>query len=66
MCAVLSASRESSRDSSTALGMTINKSSVMSWSKRDWFFCLILAVITILAYQPAWHGARLARRTLMG
>ena len=36
--------------------MTINKSSVMSWSKRDWFFCLILAVITILAYQPAWHG----------
>jgi protein O-mannosyl-transferase len=28
----------------------------MSWSKRDWFFCLILAVVTILAYQPAWHG----------
>jgi Flp pilus assembly protein TadD len=28
----------------------------MSWSKRDWFFCLILAVITMLAYQPAWHG----------
>jgi tetratricopeptide (TPR) repeat protein len=28
----------------------------MSWSKRDWFFCLILAVVTILAYQHAWHG----------
>ena len=28
----------------------------MDWSKRDWFFCLILAVVTILAYQPAWHG----------
>jgi len=28
----------------------------MNWSKRDWSFCLILAVITILAYQPAWHG----------
>src|ERR1700758_811566 len=28
----------------------------MNWSKRDWFFCLILAVVTILAYQPAWHG----------
>ena len=28
----------------------------MSSSKRDWFFCLILAVITLLAYQPAWHG----------
>jgi tetratricopeptide (TPR) repeat protein len=28
----------------------------MSWSKRDWFFCLILAVVTLLAYQPAWHG----------
>jgi protein O-mannosyl-transferase len=28
----------------------------MSWSKRDWFFCLILAAVTILAYQPAWHG----------
>jgi tetratricopeptide (TPR) repeat protein len=28
----------------------------MSWSKRDWFFCLILAIVTILAYQPAWHG----------
>ncbi len=59
MCAVFSASRESSRDSSTALGMTINKSSVMSWSKRDWFFCGILAVVTILAYQPAWHGVLL-------
>jgi tetratricopeptide (TPR) repeat protein len=33
-----------------------DKSSVMSWSKRDWFFCLILAVVTMLAYQPAWHG----------
>ena len=28
----------------------------MSWSKRDWFFCLILAVVTMLAYQPAWNG----------
>jgi Flp pilus assembly protein TadD len=28
----------------------------MNWSKRDWFFCLILAVVTLLAYQPAWHG----------
>ena len=31
----------------------------MSWWKRDWFFCLILAVVTILAYQPAWHGGLL-------
>ena len=42
----------------------------MSWSKSlsrrspatagqrrsDWFFCLILAIVTILAYQPAWNG----------
>src|SRR5437016_8759583 len=28
----------------------------MSWWKRDWFFCVILAVVTLLAYQPAWHG----------
>src|SRR5215468_8517541 len=28
----------------------------MSWTKRDWFFCLILAVVTIVAYQPAWNG----------
>ena len=28
----------------------------MNWSKRDWFFCLILAMVTMLAYQPAWHG----------
>jgi Flp pilus assembly protein TadD len=28
----------------------------MSPSKNDWFFCLILAVVTFLAYQPAWHG----------
>lgn len=28
----------------------------MNWSKRDWIFCLILAVITMLAYQPAWEG----------
>jgi protein O-mannosyl-transferase len=28
----------------------------MSWWKRDWVFCLILVVVTILAYQPAWHG----------
>jgi len=39
--------------------MTINKSSIMSWTKRDWFFCLILAAVTILAYQPAWHGGLL-------
>jgi tetratricopeptide (TPR) repeat protein len=31
----------------------------MSWSKRDWFVCLILAVVTMLAYQPAWHGGLL-------
>src|SRR5947208_473870 len=36
--------------------MTINTSSIMSWTKRDWFFCLILAVVTMLAYQPAWNG----------
>jgi len=29
----------------------------MSWSKRDWFFCLILAAVTMLACQPARHGA---------
>jgi protein O-mannosyl-transferase len=28
----------------------------MSWTKRDWFFCLILAVVTLMAYSPAWHG----------
>jgi protein O-mannosyl-transferase len=31
-------------------------SSVINSSKRDWVFCLILAVITLLAYNPAWHG----------
>src|SRR6266508_3549749 len=31
----------------------------MSWSKRDWFFCLVLAVVTMLAYHPAWHGGGL-------
>jgi tetratricopeptide (TPR) repeat protein len=31
----------------------------MSWTKRDWFFCLILAVVMMLAYQPAWHGGLL-------
>lgn len=36
-----------------------DKSSVMSWSKRDWFFCLILAVVTMLAYQHAWQGGLL-------
>jgi len=36
--------------------MTINKLSVMNWTKRDWFFCLILAVVTLMAYNPAWHG----------
>jgi protein O-mannosyl-transferase len=30
---------------------------MMGWSKRDWFFCLILAVVTMLAYQPAWNGS---------
>ena len=29
------------------------------WKRGDWFFCLILAIITILAYQPAWHGGML-------
>jgi protein O-mannosyl-transferase len=24
--------------------------------RSDWFFCLILAVVTIMAYHPAWHG----------
>jgi tetratricopeptide (TPR) repeat protein len=24
--------------------------------RSDWFFCLILAAVTILAYHPAWHG----------
>src|SRR5499427_9563810 len=28
----------------------------MSWTKRDWFFCLVLAVVTIVAYGPAWNG----------
>ena len=31
----------------------------MALSKRDWFFCLILAVVTMLAYQPSWHGGLL-------
>jgi tetratricopeptide (TPR) repeat protein len=31
----------------------------MSWTKRDWFFCVILAAVTILAYYPAWHGGLL-------
>jgi Flp pilus assembly protein TadD len=31
----------------------------MSPPKRDWFFCLILAVVTLLAYQPAWNGGLL-------
>src|SRR5438874_627491 len=31
----------------------------MNWTKRDWFFCLILAVVTVMAYQPAWHGGLL-------
>jgi len=31
----------------------------MSWWKREWFFCLILAVVTMLAYQPAWYGGLL-------
>src|SRR5204863_8729281 len=33
-----------------------DKPLLMRWSKRDWLFCLILAVVTMLAYQPAWHG----------
>src|SRR6516225_4967457 len=28
----------------------------MNWTKRDWSFCLILAVVTVMAYNPAWHG----------
>jgi protein O-mannosyl-transferase len=39
--------------------ISADKSSVMSWWKRDWFFCLIVAVVTMLAYQPAWHGGLL-------
>lgn len=31
----------------------------MSWTRRDWFFCLILAVVTFMAYQPSWHGGLL-------
>src|SRR4030095_10418121 len=31
----------------------------MSSTKRDWFFFLILAAVTILAYQSAWHGGLL-------
>jgi cytochrome c-type biogenesis protein CcmH/NrfG len=32
----------------------------MTAAKRsDWFFCVILAAVTILAYQPAWHGGLL-------
>ncbi|HEU0049085.1 MAG TPA: hypothetical protein VFQ43_15950, partial [Nitrososphaera sp.] len=31
----------------------------MSWWKRDWFFCLIIAAVTMLAYQPAWNGGLL-------
>jgi tetratricopeptide (TPR) repeat protein len=31
----------------------------MSWTKRDWFFCLILAVVTVMAYHPVWHGGLL-------
>jgi len=27
-----------------------------SWWKRGWFFGLLLATGTILAYHPAWHG----------
>jgi hypothetical protein len=33
--------------------MTTKGILVMDWSKRDWFFCLILAVVAMLAYQPA-------------
>jgi tetratricopeptide (TPR) repeat protein len=36
-----------------------DKSSVISWWQGDWFFCLILAGVTMLAYQPAWHGGLL-------
>jgi protein O-mannosyl-transferase len=50
--------------------MTINTLSVMSYTKplsrrgpataeqrrSDWVFCLILAVVTLMAYNPAWHG----------
>jgi tetratricopeptide (TPR) repeat protein len=40
--------------------MFLMKLGVMTAAKRsDWFFCLILAVVTILAYQPAWHGGLL-------
>src|SRR5213595_1783104 len=45
---------ETTRDQSEKISP--DKSSVMSWWKRQWFFCLILAVVTMLAYQPAWRG----------
>jgi tetratricopeptide (TPR) repeat protein len=28
-------------------------------SRSDWLFCLILAVVTLMAYQPSWHGGLL-------
>ena len=28
----------------------------LSYPGGDWFFCLVLAVVTMLAYQPAWRG----------
>jgi len=36
-----------------------DKSSVTIWRNSDWLFCLILAVVTMLAYRPAWHGGLL-------
>src|SRR5262245_50468230 len=31
----------------------------MSWTKRDWLFCLILAFVTLMAYHSVWHGGLL-------
>ena len=38
-------------------GESTGSVSVKPWWKRDWFFALMLAGATLLAYQPAWHGA---------
>jgi Flp pilus assembly protein TadD len=30
-----------------------------TWWRSDWFFWLLLAAVTMLAYQPAWNGQQL-------
>lgn len=37
-------------------GIPATANSRLSWWKRDWFFCLLLAVVTMLAYRPVWNG----------